>query len=181
MTSRPATALPRDFPGGCLRRLRADDLEAFQAYRSIPALGRYQGWSPMSDGQALEFLVEMSQAPLFTPGRWLQLGIATADAGLLLGDIGLFFADDGLSGEVGFTLHPAAQGRGLATAAVHEASQLLFGATAARRLLGITDARNTPSVRLLERLGFVYLERRELVFRGEPCVERVYSLARPHG
>jgi aminoglycoside 6'-N-acetyltransferase len=181
VTSRTRDALPSAFNGGCLRRLCAGDLEAFQAYRRIPSLGRYQGWSPMDDAQAREFLVQMSQGPLFTPGQWMQLGIAAPDAGPLLGDVGLFLADDGLSGEVGFTLHPAAQGRGLATAAVREASRLLFSATAATRLLGIADARNTPSVRLLERLGFTCVERREAVFRGEPCIELVYALARPHG
>ena len=33
--------LPRRFRGGLLRRLRPDDLAAFQAYRSDPELGRY--------------------------------------------------------------------------------------------------------------------------------------------
>ena len=173
--------LPREFPGGSLRRLRADDLGAFQTYRRIPALARFQGWSPMSDAEALDFLVEMSRAPLFVPGRWLQLGIAAPGAGVLVGDIGLHLSDDGCSGEVGFTLQPSAQRRGIATAAVREALGILFGATAATRVLGITDERNGPSLRLLERLGFVCEQRREVVFKGEPCVERVYALPRDGG
>ena len=70
--------LPRAFPGGLLRRMRTRDLAAFQAYRSLPELGRFQGWSPMSETEALSFLAEMSEARLFAAGEWVQLGIATA-------------------------------------------------------------------------------------------------------
>ena len=170
--------LPREFPGGRLRRLRHSDLGAFQAYRSIPELGFYQGWSPMSEAEALAFLVEMEATPLFQPGHWGQLGIAEPHTDALVGDIGLRLSEDSQTGEVGFTLAPSAQGRGVASAAVQEALQLLFTATPVSRVLGITDARNTPSVRLLERLGFECRETRNAVFRGEECREQVFVLPR---
>jgi RimJ/RimL family protein N-acetyltransferase len=175
------TQLPRDFSGGRLRRLRPTDRRAFQAYRAIPELGRYQGWSPMSEAEALEFLAEMNQAPLFTPGEWMQLGIAEPESDSLIGDIGLYLSEDGGTGEVGFTLQPSAQGRGTAGRAVREALQLLFATTAVSRVLGITDARNLPSIRLLERSGFKYLHTRQVQFRGEPCSENVYALERNDG
>lgn len=175
------TLLPRQFPGGRLRRLHPDDHEAFQTYRSMPELGRYQGWSPMTDAEALEFLDEMHRARLFTPGQWVQLGIGDADADALVGDVGLYLSEDGTSGEVGFTLQPSAQGRGIAGRAVREAVQLLFATTPVARVVGITDARNLPSIRLLERLGFELIESRQVVFRGEPCTERVHALGRNDG
>jgi ribosomal-protein-alanine N-acetyltransferase len=170
--------LPREFAGARLRRLRRADLASFQAYRRMPELGRYQGWSPMSDAEALAFLDEMHAAPLFAAGEWVQLGIADAGTDELIGDVGLHLSNDGRTGEVGFTLRPSAQGRGIAASAVREGLQLLFGATAATHVLGITDARNLPSIRLLERLGFSYRDSREVVFRGEPCSEKVYVLQR---
>ena len=170
--------LPRNFTGGCLRRLRASDLEAFQAYRAIPELGRFQGWSPMSDAEASEFLSRMNGTPMFTPGEWLQLGIAELETDVLVGDIGIHLSENGETAELGFTLHPASQGRGIATAAVREAFQLLFAATSVQRVLGITDERNEPSIRLLERVGFRYQESRDVLFRGEPCREKIYALAR---
>ncbi len=173
-----AVLLPQEFPGGRLRRMRPGDLAAFQAYRALPELGRYQGWSPMSDADALAFLTDVHRAPLFTPGHWIQLGIAEPETDALVGDIGLYLSDDGSAGEVGFTLQPAAQGRGLATLAVRQALRLLFSATRAAHVVGITDARNLPSVRLLERMGFEFVESRHVVFRGAPCTERVYALAR---
>jgi len=172
------TMLPREFPGGRLRKLRLSDHEAFQAYRGIPDLGRYQGWLPMSDAAALDFLAEMGQAPLFATGQWVQLGIADLPSDCLVGDIGLYLSEDGHSGEVGFTLQPSAQGHGLASRAVREALQLFFSTTTVARVLGITDERNLPSIRLLDRLGFEHIETRHVVFRDEPCTERVYALSR---
>jgi aminoglycoside 6'-N-acetyltransferase len=157
------------------------DLAAFQAYRSLPELGRYQGWSPMSDTEALEFLDDMHRAPLFTPGHWVQLAIAEPESDALVGDIGLYLSEDGTSGEVGFTLQPASQGRGLATLAVREALHLLFLATSVTRVVGITDERNASSIKLLERVGFEFIESRQVVFRGEQCTERVYAMSRNDG
>jgi len=128
----------------------------------------------MPDAEAAVFLADMSRAPLFAPGAWIQLGIAERPAGPLVGDVGLFLSADGRSAEVGFTLAPAAQGRGIATAAVRESVRLLAAVTTAQRVLGITDHRNGASVRVLERAGFRLHERRDVVFRGEPCTEHVY-------
>lgn len=170
--------LPQDFPGGRLRRLRPTDLEAFQAYRSIPELGRYQGWSAMTDVEAADFLAEMAEAALFVPGAWVQIGIADPVTDRLIGDIGAYLSGDGRTGEIGFTLEPSAQGRGCATRAVRAALGLMFDRTSVERILGVTDERNAPSIRLLERLGFVHVESRQVVFREEPCTERVYALSR---
>lgn len=175
------TLLPREFLGGRLRRLHPHDLEAFQVYRAMPELGRYQGWSPMSDAEALKFLNEMHRALLFTPGQWVQLGIGELESDALVGDVGLYLSEDGTYGEVGFTLQPSAQGRGIAGRAVGEAVQLLFATTNVTRVLGITDAMNLPSISLLERLGFKFIESRQVVFRGDPCTERVYALPRNDG
>lgn len=174
----PELVLPREFDGGRLRRLRPADLDAFQAYRAMPELGRYQGWTPMPEAEAIEFLTQMGEATRFTAGEWLQLGIADPATDALLGDIGLHLSEDGSTGEIGFTLQPSAQGRGVASRAVREALELFFSATAATQVLGVTDARNLPSIHLLERLGFAWVETRDTVFHGEPCTERVYALPR---
>lgn len=181
MPSPNAAALPRFFSGGVLRRLQASDLAAFQAYRAIPELGRFQGWSPMPDVEALAFINEMSTLPLFSPGKWVQLGIAEPATNRLIGDIGVFLAEDERTAEVGFTLEPSAQGRGIATQAVREALDLLFSATSVQQVLGVTDARNLASSRLLGRVGFQHRETCHTVFRGEPCSEATYVLQRNNG
>jgi len=173
--------LPRVGDGVVLRRLAPGDLAAFQAYRADAGLGRYQGWSAVPDVQALAFLESMSGVALFRPGEWTQIGIARPPKATLVGDIGLFLADDARHAEIGFTLARHAQGRGLATAAVREALRLVFERTGVDRVLGITDARNPRSMALLQRVGMRLQEERRAMFRGEACVECVYALARDAG
>jgi aminoglycoside 6'-N-acetyltransferase len=173
--------LPRFGTGVVLRRLSALDLAAFQAYRTDAELGRYQGWSAMSNSEARVFLDEMNRLPLFRPGEWAQIGIAEPDTLALAGDIGLYLAEDSCHAEIGFTLARPAQGRGLATAAVLEAIQLVFQFTTAQRALGITDARNHASIAVLERAGMRKQEERNVVFHGEPCLEYVFGLPRVSG
>jgi aminoglycoside 6'-N-acetyltransferase len=160
-----------------LRRLRADDLVPLQAYRSDPEVGRYQGWEPMTHAEAGAMIAEMAAAPCPTPGDWVQIAIADTETDALLGDIGLHVSESGEEAELGITLAPEAQGRGLAEEAARALIAGLAADTAVRRLVGITDARNTPSARLLERLGMTFEAEEETVFRGEPCRERRYALA----
>jgi RimJ/RimL family protein N-acetyltransferase len=171
--------LPRSGARVTLRRLDSADLPDFQVYRRDADVGRYQGWTGMSDAEALEFLAEMNSAVLFEPGKWCQIGIAEPTGGRLIGDIGVFISFDGQSAEIGFTLNPRVQGQGLASAAVRDAIKLIFEQTAVDRLIAVTDARNTPSIALLERIGMRRSESRNAVFLGEDCVELVYVLARP--
>jgi len=173
--------LPRLGAGFVLRRLSSDDLAEFQAYRHDAELGRYQGWSPMSDAEATAFLVEMNTAQLLTPGCWTQIGLADPETQRLIGDIGVFLDQDGHCAEIGFTLARHAQGRGVATAAVREAIRFIFATSRIERLIGVTDARNTASVKLLERVGMRRTGTRNAVFRGESCLEYIYALVRSDG
>jgi aminoglycoside 6'-N-acetyltransferase len=120
----------------------------------------------------------MHTAPLFEPGEWCQIAIAERDAGALIGDIGLCVAADGAQAEIGFTVCAPSQGRGLGADAVRTAIALLFERTAVARVVGITDARNGSSVRLLERVGMSRVATVDTVFHGEPCTEHVYAIAR---
>lgn len=174
--------LPRLGSRFMLRRLAADDVAAFQAYRHDPELARYQGWSPMSDEEARAFLVAMTGAALLDPGSWTQIGIAEPASRRLIGDIGVCLAPDGRCAEIGFTLARHAQGRGVATEAVRAAIGLIFDSSGTvDRVIAVTDARNHASVRLLERVGMQRSQTRDAVFRGEPCVEHVYAVARGDG
>lgn len=170
--------LPRSGAGFILRRLSTGDLVEFQACRHDEELGRYQGWLPTVDEQALAFLAEMSLAPFPNPGHWVQLGIAEPERQRLIGDIGVFLDRDATSAEIGFTLARSAQGRGVATAAIRAVIELIFEFSAAQRVIGVTDARNLSSMRLMERVGMRMTETHQAVFRGEACVEHTYTVTR---
>ena len=171
-----ADPLPRTAGSVVLRRLAPADLRAFQAYRHDAELGQYQGWAATSDDDAREFLSHMSTAELLQPGVWCQIGIAESSSLELVGDIGLLLASDSLQAEIGFTLRRQSQGHGLATAAVQETIGLVFEHTRAEKVVGITDARNVSSIRLLERVGMRKVDTRSATSRGEPCTEYVYAV-----
>ena len=130
------------------------------------------GLAPLTDGW---FLVNVRDAAWLTNDAFGARCVFEGDKPVLRKrpDLAVHrFAD------VGFTLEPAAQGRGIATAVVREAVRLVFAATGVLQVRGITDSRNEPSARLLERLGFRHEADRDVVFRGEACSEQVYVLKR---
>jgi RimJ/RimL family protein N-acetyltransferase len=193
--------LPLETPRLVLRRFAADDLAAFQAYRSDPELARYQGWQPTSDAEAMSFLAGQAVQELGAPGEWLQVAIARADSGELVGDLGLCVADnDGAedehgqpiaaeqrSVELGITLARSAQGRGFASEALRAVLDALLRGGHVARVVAITDARNASSEALLRRVGFEHQQTRPASFRGEACLEHRFEMTserwgrmRPH-
>lgn len=160
-----------------LRRLKVSDLANFQAYRRDPEVARYQGWQAMSDSEARMFLSEMNAAIPLQSGQWYQIGIARQSDNVLIGDIGICVSNNA-EAEIGFTLSRGSQGQGLGSEAVREAIDFVFACSDVDQLVGITDERNLPSIRLLERVGMSQRDRIATEFQGEPCVEYVFTLSR---
>ena len=177
---KPLLHNPLPFSGDrvSLRRFSSSDLIAFQAYRHDADLGRFQGWSPQDNDAALQFIIEMAEAPLFLPDHWNQLVIEDVASKTMVGDVGILISKNAQQAEIGFTLNRQAQGVGLATEATRLAIALIFKCTPAQQIVGITDIRNLASVRLLERVGMQRQETRSGVFKGRPCQEHVYAVSR---
>lgn len=173
--SRAADPLPRTGSRIVLRRLRTADLVAFQAYRADPEVGRFQGWSPMPIPAATAFLAGMNAAPFGVVGEWFQLGIVEHTTDRLIGDIGFCICGpENQHAELGFSLSREFQGRGLATEAVGAMIDLLFDRTAIVRVVAMTDERNQPCIRLLERVGMKRVSQVAALLRGESFIEQVY-------
>jgi [ribosomal protein S5]-alanine N-acetyltransferase len=162
-----------------LRRLTPADLVRFQAYRHDAAVGLYQGWEPVPDKAALQFLEDMSEIPLFPLGAWAQLGIADQQTNDLIGDVGVCVSPDAREAEIGFTLASEAQGSGLGTEAVRALIGLIFIRTDVLRIVAIADDRNTRAHRLLMRTGFRKVDTTCGSFRGQPCIEQIWEISRP--
>ena len=174
-----ADALPRTTDRLVLRRFAAGDLAPFQSYRGDSDVGRYQGWSMMDDAVAAAFIARMAVALIGVPGEWFQIAVADKSTGVLVGDIGIGL-DPNRTGvaEIGFSMAPSAQRRGMGSEAVRAALALLFARADVEIIEGITDARNIPSIRLLERVGMRLDRTQETPFKGAMCAEHVFSLTR---
>ncbi len=156
-----------------LRALSPSDAPAFLAYRSDPLVARFQGWPLMDEAAALAFLRDAAPAP-WTVGDWAQIGIAKAEDDQLVGDIGLLLEAPGQV-QIGFSLARPAQGRGWAHTAVLACLHGLLRPLQLRRVRAITDERNMPSRRLLQRLQFAETGREAVVVKGEACTDLVFE------
>lgn len=132
----------------------------------------------MSDTEAKSFLAAVNVTKLLLPGHWCQIGIANRSADILIGDVGICVAADQSQAEIGFSMARHAQQKGLASEAVREAIQLVFEHSDVGRIIGITDARNLPSIRLLERVGMRKFKEQETVFFDESCTEYFFTVLR---
>lgn len=142
----PATRCDRIDAGRVvLRRAAADDLPMFHAAMSDPAAMRYWSTLPHPD--------------LATTRDWLD-GMIAADPGS--SDDFVIEVDGQPAGklgcwqvpELGYLLHPAFQGQGLASAAL-AAFTAYMRARGLPSLKADVDPRNAASLRLLERAGFI--------------------------
>jgi RimJ/RimL family protein N-acetyltransferase len=137
-----------------LRRFRPEDAPIFAAYRSDPAVARYQSWdAPVSPEDAAAFVAQFASGEPERPG-WFQYAVELKAEGCLIGDVGVNLHENLMQAELGFTLAPQWQGRGYAAEAVRAVLADLFERRGLRRVSAECDARNVPSARLLERVGF---------------------------
>lgn len=101
-------------------RLVQDDAAALSVSHSHPDNARYQGWrSPLSEADALHFIDTHADTEPLAPGRKAQLAIREERKGPLAGDLYLARPETAPSAvEVGITLAPGFQRRGLASGAI---------------------------------------------------------------
>lgn len=155
-----------------LRRPRLDDLDAFHSVMSNPVAMRY--WSTVPHAS-----IEVTRP-------WLQRMIDRSASGgedfviefegRVVGDVGA-----GRLPEFGFMVHPEYWGRGIATEASRAFIDYAFEATEVDQLTADVDPRNSASLRVLGKLGFVETGRAERTFLlGDEWCDSVYlALPRP--
>jgi len=152
-----------------LRALAPGDIPTLVAYRNDPSVVRFQSWSSYSDEQALALVSLMASLKAGVDGTWYQWGISFE--GALVGDIGLRTFDEARQGEIGFTLAPAARGRGLAFEACRLVLGLAFAELRFHRVIAAIDPANVAAASLLARLGF----RREGLERASVFVHGAWA------
>lgn len=155
-----------------------DAVELF-AYRSDPEVCRYQSWAPELLADAQRFIANLQPVAFDTPGTWFQFGIRLRNPRLLIGDLGVHFpADAPDQAEIGFTLAPARQGRGLATEAVGAVLNHLFVSVRKHKIFASVDPNNLSSIKLLQRIGMRQeaFFRKSLWFKGRWADDVVFAI-----
>jgi RimJ/RimL family protein N-acetyltransferase len=137
-----------------LRRATSADVDATWRYRKLPAVHDWLGGTETYGNYRERYLREERLADLLI----VELGER------VIGDLAVTVADGwaqhavadrarGVQAEVGWAFDPAFGGQGYATEAARALFGLCFGPLRLRRVVATCFAGNTPSWRILERLG----------------------------
>lgn len=142
-----------------LRPLREDDAEDVWRYQQLPEVLRYIPWPTWSKREAVAHtrkraswrrLEADGDAIIFA----IQLPQTSTEPGRVIGDVMLRVDRAEHAGlEIGWVVHPAFHGRGLAREAASAVLAFAFAELGAHRVQATLDARNEASARLCERLG----------------------------
>jgi len=136
-----------------IRAFEKKDLALFALYRSQAVVAKYQSWTNYTYQDAVELFESMDYSAFGGEGEWYQLAISSLDSDELVGDLAIHFIDQAQI-EIGFTVCPSHQGKGVATEAVSRFLRYVFDELNKHRVIATTDVKNTASYRLLDKLGF---------------------------
>jgi RimJ/RimL family protein N-acetyltransferase len=147
-----------------LRPFQRGDVDAVYSYRRREDVARYLFDGPLSrDECALAIQQRTSHLHLQNKDDKIILAVELQSTGVLVGEVSLICRSvEARQGEVGWIFDPAFGGQGYATEAGRAMLDLGFSEADMHRIMARCDARNTPSWRLMERLGM----RREAHFKG---------------
>jgi len=162
-----------------LRPFLPEDFDAFAGIHGDAEVARWLYNEPRRGKEARDlFERKRAGSALRAEGDWLSCAIVEDETGTVVGDLAFHWvSEEQRTGEIGFLISPAQQGKGYATEA---AGALLNWAFAAgfHRVIGRLEPRNVASARVLEKLGM----RREALFvenewvKGEWQSELVYAV-----
>jgi len=160
-----------------IRPFQEKDLRAFAVYRANEKVAKYQSWTKdYTLADALALFERIDYGNFGKEGNWYQLAIIDTLSQALVGDLAVHFMDCDQV-EIGFTVDPVHQGKGVGCEAVCALLDYLFFELGKHRVIAITDTRNMASCRLLEKVKF----RREahfiqnVFFKGAWGDEYVYA------
>jgi RimJ/RimL family protein N-acetyltransferase len=154
----PPPVLPIRTERLVLRHPTVADTDDAYEYLSLPEVCEYLLTPPMTRGEVAAELRRRAGSPT---GR---VSLVIEHDGRVIGDLMLFLEKPGYDkAEIGWVIHPAYAGRGLATEAARALVDLAFDHYGVHRVRAELDARNLRSAALAERLGM----RREGLFQQD--------------
>jgi RimJ/RimL family protein N-acetyltransferase len=148
-------SVPRYTPRLTLRAFTIGDLDDLAELYGLEEVCRYLYWG-VRDRDASLAAIERSIARPVELGEHNVLPVAVVETSSqrVVGDFMLrWTANEHRQGEVGGALHPDVHGRGVAGEIYAELLDLAFNVYDLHRVIGRCEARNTASIRSLEKAG----------------------------
>jgi RimJ/RimL family protein N-acetyltransferase len=165
-----------------LRRTALDDLDDLAAIFEREDVCRYLYWEPRSRDESLAVLTSRVERPeSLELDNVINVVVERHDQGGVIGDFMLRWKEDEhRQGEIGGSLHPDVHGQGYAGEIYEALLALAFDVYHLHRVVGRCDARNTASIRSLEKSGLhleAHLIENEFV-KGEWTDEVIMAIRR---
>ena len=165
-----------------LRPFDIDDLDALTSIYERDDVNRYLYTKPRTRDEVRESLQrKLSQPVEIGEKNILFVAVVLRDTNQLIGDFMLkWSANEHQQGEIGGSLHPDVHGRGLAAETYRELLDVGFADYRLHRICARCDARNTASIRALEKVGLqreAHLVENEFV-KGEWTDEVILAIRR---
>lgn len=160
-----------------LRFVNDDDVVPLTEYRNDTAVAALQDWElPYPTERARSLIALHRGLSDYQAGRGHQVAIEMD--GRLVGDVYVGLDEHAAIADIGFSLTPAAQGRGVAYEAVNALVADLIQRRGVHRVVAELSKDNHASARLLERLGmqFEALTVRSFWWRGRWDDNLYYSM-----
>jgi RimJ/RimL family protein N-acetyltransferase len=163
-----------------LRPFGPDDFEAVYAMRSDPEVVRWLYGEVLSEDETRDLLTNrIGNTAWEREGDWLSAAVVERASGTTVGDLAFnWVSERDRTAEIGFILDPRHQGKGFATEAAGALVDWAFTSAGFHRVIGRTEARNSASSRVLEKLGMrleAHFVENEWV-KGEWQSELVYAI-----
>jgi RimJ/RimL family protein N-acetyltransferase len=137
-----------------IRRFDDGDLRDYLAYQTTPEVLRFMPNEPMTESEAIKFIEGQMGLVEGAKGHYHAFAVVHSEDRKVIGDVGFYFPPGGVnSGDMGFQFHPAYHGKGYASEAAAALLRYGFLQLGLSRITSGCNAGNTPSFRLLERLG----------------------------
>lgn len=162
-----------------LRPFSADDAVAVLAYwQSDAGWERFNASIPpdFTESDAAKFVAEMRERDRSNRPHW-----AIVHEGSVVGVVSLTFEQDRRVAVIGYGVHADIRGKGFAVEAASKViGEAFAGYPELMRIRAHTDAKNSPSIRVLDKLCFEQegILRRNQFVKGRFVDEAIYGLLR---
>jgi RimJ/RimL family protein N-acetyltransferase len=163
-----------------LRPFVESDFDAVLDMQSRTEFVRYLMWDVMDREAVASFIGRrVRQTSIEAEDGALVVAITVPPSDCVVGEIMLRLSSaTHRQGEIGWSLHPDAQGHGYATEAARAVLRIAFEELGLHRVAADADPRNTGSLRIMERLGMRHeaLYREAFFLKGEWVDETHYAI-----
>lgn len=144
-----------------LRPISPADVDELHSFWTDPSVRKYLWDNEIISRATVEEIVRDSEACFVDLGSGLYAMELTSQPGKLVGFCGLRHMDGGDEVELLYGILPRYWGEGLVSEAARKVLRHGFEGCGLSRIMGVTDTPNQRSVRVMQRLGMVFEERRE--------------------